>query len=66
MNSPDLPVVLFLSDDQKHKTAEKIDAIQNLLYLIRLDASDPAQVAAYAIQADRILLDMQLNLLPDA
>lgn len=65
MNSPSLPTVMFLSDDHKHKTIEKIDAIQNLLYLIRMDASNPGQIVALANQADRLLLDLQLQMMPD-
>jgi hypothetical protein len=65
MDSPELPNLMFSSDDQKHQTIEKIDAIQNLLYLIRLDASDPASVRLYANQADRLLLEMQLQMMPD-
>jgi hypothetical protein len=65
MNSPGLPNIMFLSDDQKHQTIEKIDAIQNLLYLIRVDACDPAQVRAYANHADRLILEMQIQMLPD-
>jgi hypothetical protein len=64
MNSPNLPNVMFLSDDHRHHTVEKIDAIQNLLYLIRMDASDPAQVRVYASQADRLLLELQTQMLP--
>ncbi len=64
MNAPDLPNVMFMSDDQKHQTIEKIDAIQNLLYLIRLDSGDPAQVVVYANQADRLLSEMQMQMLP--
>ena len=65
MASPNLPNLMFLNDDQKHKTVEKIDILQNLLYLIRADANDPAQVTAYANQADRMLLEIQLQLLPN-
>jgi len=65
MNSPDLPNVMFLSDDQRHQTVEKIDAIQNLLYLIRTDAYDPAQVGVYASQADKLLSELQMQILPD-
>jgi hypothetical protein len=64
MSAPDLPNVMFLSDDQKHKTIEKIDAIQNLLYLIGLDAGDPAQVKIYAKQADMLLMQLQTELFP--
>jgi hypothetical protein len=63
MNSPNLPSVMFLSDDQRHRTVEKIDAIQNLLYLIRTDACDPAQVGVYASQADKLLLELQMQIL---
>ena len=64
MNSPSLPNLMFLSDDQKHQTIEKIEAIQNLLYLIRMDANDPAQVSVYADQASQLLLEMQQQMLP--
>jgi hypothetical protein len=36
--------------------------MQNLLYLIRLDARDPALVIAYADQANRLLLEMQAQI----
>jgi hypothetical protein len=65
MNSPAVPNVMFLSDDHKHQTIEKIDAIQNLLYLIRMDAGDAPKVTAHANQADRLLLAMQMQLMPD-
>ena len=65
MNSPSLPNIMFLSDDQNHQTIERIEAIQNLLYLIRMDASDPAQVTVYASQADRLLREMQFQIFPD-
>lgn len=64
MDSPTLPNLMFLSDDHKHQTIEKIDAIQNLLYLIRMNPRDPAQVAAYADHADRLLTEMQLQMMP--
>lgn len=57
---------MFLSDDHKHKTIDKIEAIQNLLYLIRMDASDSAKVIAYANQAEKLLLAMQMQILPGA
>ena len=64
MDHPNLPNIMFLTDDQKHQTIEKIEAIQNLLYLIGVDACDPAEVRAYAYQAERLLMEMQTQILP--
>jgi hypothetical protein len=64
MDYPNLPNILFLTDNQKHQTIEKIEALQNLLYLIGVDACDPAQVRVYAYQAERLLLEMQTLILP--
>ena len=55
----DLPKVMFPDGEQAHKATEIIDALQNLLYLIRLDASKPAQVADYAEHAETLLLKMR-------
>src|SRR4051812_1940350 len=55
MASPDVPSYTCLSDDQKNQILNKIEAVQNLLYLIRLDASDAGLVRAYVDQADEIL-----------
>lgn len=65
MDSPSVPSVMFLSDDHKHQTIEKIDAIQNLLYLIRMDASNPGQIVAHVNHADRLLLELQTQMMPD-
>jgi hypothetical protein len=42
-------------DIQSHRTADTLEALQTLLYLIQLDASDPAQVKSYAQEAERIV-----------
>jgi len=63
---PNLPTCVFLSPNHKHQTIEKISAIQNLLYLIRVDAYDPAPVTSYANRAERLLLEMQMQILPES
>jgi len=40
---------------ESHRTTDTLEALQNLLYLIQLDAADPAQVKSYATQAERIV-----------
>ena len=66
MTATTLPHVIFMSSDKRHQTVEKLDAMQNLLYLIGIEAADPVQVCAYANQADKILMQMQLQLLTDS
>jgi hypothetical protein len=65
MNSTDLPNVMFLNDDQRQDAIDRIDTMQNLLYLIGADAFDPTQVRAHAKQAERLLSEMQTQMLPD-
>ena len=64
MNSPDLPNVIHAGDEQRHKAVEILDALQNLLYLIRIDAERPAEVLAYADQTEDLLSAMHQHLLP--
>jgi CheY-like chemotaxis protein len=64
MNSPGLSDVIPLPA-QEHRIIEIIDALQNLLYLIRLDASKSAQVTAYAEHADALVVQMQRLLAVD-
>jgi CheY-like chemotaxis protein len=58
MNTQDPPNVMLSDEDRKHQAVEIIDTLFNLLYLVRLDASEPAQVAAYAEQSEKLLLKM--------
>jgi hypothetical protein len=53
---------MFLDDDQRHSAINTIDALQNLLYLIRLDASTPERVLAYVSQSDALLSRMQVQM----
>ena len=54
---------MFRAEKQEHRISEIIDALQNLLYLIRLDASEPAKVTAYAEQSDALLSEMKRQML---
>lgn len=65
MNSPALPNAMFVHDDHKRKAINTLDAVQNLLYLIRVDASDPSRVRGYVDQADELLSKMQNQMLSD-
>jgi len=63
MNSPGLQDVPFEGDGQKHQAVEILDALQNLLYLIGLDAEHPAAVKAYAAQSGDLLTAMHREIL---
>ena len=65
MNSPKLPDAISLIGDERHRTINTIDAVQNLLYLIGVDAGDAAKVRGYAEEADGLLIEMQRQMLPD-
>lgn len=41
--------------DQNHKHLETIEALQNLLYLIKLDSAHMERVNAYVKQAERVM-----------
>jgi len=56
---------MFVDDDQKHSAINTLDALQNLLYLIRLDASHPDRVLAYVTQSDILLSRMQTQMLSE-
>ncbi|MDP9049860.1 MAG: hypothetical protein M3O31_03930 [Acidobacteriota bacterium] len=65
MKSPGMPNVMFVDDDQKHSAINTLNALQNLLYLIRLDASQPDRVLAYVTQSDALLSMMQRQMLTE-
>jgi hypothetical protein len=58
MNSSGMTDGMFLDDDQRNRVMNTLDALQNLLYLIRLDASEPDRVLAYVTQVDAMLSRM--------
>ncbi len=60
-----MPNVMFVDDDQKHSAINTLNALQNLLYLIRLDASQPDRVLAYVTQSDALLSMMQRQMLTE-
>ena len=65
MNHPGMPNVMFVDDDQKHSAINTLNALQNLLYLIRLDASHPDRVLNYVNESDTLLSRMQRQMLPE-
>ena len=65
MNSPGMPNGVFIDDDEKHSAINTLDALQNLLYLIRLDARKPAKVRSYVDQCDMMLVRMQRQILSE-
>jgi hypothetical protein len=40
-------------------TSDSIESLRNLMYLVRLDAADPASVLSYVDQAEAVLDQMQ-------
>ena len=40
-------------------TSDSIECLRNLMYLVRLDAADPASVLSYVDQAEAVLDQMQ-------
>ena len=42
-------------DFESHRTANTLEALQNLIYLIQMDATDPDLVKKYAGHAERIV-----------
>jgi hypothetical protein len=65
MNIPEMPNVMFADDDQKHRAINTLNALQRLLYLIRLDASHSDRVLAYVTQSDALLSRMQTQMLSE-
>jgi hypothetical protein len=65
MDSSGMPHVMFVDDDQKHGAINTLNALQNLLYLIRLDVSHPERVLAYVTESDTLLSRMQRQMLPE-
>ena len=65
MNTSNLTDPRLLSGDPRIKTIDQIEAVQNLLYLIGVDAGDVAKVRGYAEEADRLLLEMQRQVLEE-
>jgi hypothetical protein len=65
MSNLGMPNVMLVGDDQRHSAINALDALQNLLYLIRLDARKPAKVRAYADECDAMLSTMQRQMLPE-
>lgn len=52
-------VPIFALEPQDHKAANAIEALRNLMYLIRLDAADPSSINGYVDQAESVLEQMQ-------
>jgi hypothetical protein len=50
-SSPALAMTMF----QSHRTADTLEALQNLLYLIDLDASSPTRVRRYVKEAEIVV-----------
>jgi hypothetical protein len=65
MDSPGMPHVMFVDDHQKHSTIDTLNALQNLLYLIRLDATYPDRILAYVAESDTLLPKLQRQMLPE-
>ena len=65
MDSLELPNVIYKDDDQKHKTIDLLSTLTNLLYLIRLDAANPALVESYVEQSEETLQTMLNHLAPN-
>jgi len=58
MGASGLPKSVFTDDDHRH-VREIIEALQNLTYVLRIDAEDPAKVAAYLDQIDELIVTLQ-------
>lgn len=43
----------------ERSTSDSIESLRNLMYLVRLDAADPASVLSYVDQAEAVLDQMQ-------
>jgi hypothetical protein len=65
MDSPGLPQVTFGDDEQKHRAIDTLNALQDLLYLIRLDAAHPDRVLAYVTESDSLISRLQRQMLPE-
>ncbi len=65
MDSTGVPNLMFINDNEKHRAINKLDALQNLIYLIKMDASDPHRVIKYADQSDALLSELLTDMLPD-
>jgi hypothetical protein len=55
MHSPAPPSLRFTSDIQKQDALNALDALQNLMHLIRMDAADAGRVKIYVEQAEMVL-----------
>ena len=60
MDSPSLPYLVREEEEYQVQTA--LEALQNLMYLIREDAGYPERINAYADQADKLLRKIQIHL----
>lgn len=60
MNSSSLPYLV--REEEEHRVQTAIEALQNLIYLIREDAGYPERINAYADQADKLLRKIQTHL----
>jgi hypothetical protein len=49
----------WTADDLTHNALDITDALSTLVYLLRLDASDPALVCSYANQMEERLLALR-------
>lgn len=63
MNSG-IPPPVFSAIEERHKAAERLEALTNLVYLIGIEAANPANVKGYADVADGILTELRMQILP--
>lgn len=63
MDSQGLPPAVCADEDVKHASKETVDALQNLLYLIREDAGNAHRVRAYLDIADKVLWNMHTRII---
>lgn len=59
MNSPTLP---YLVRSESHEAIESLEALQNLIELIREDIQHPLRIKAYLDQANKLIRTMRRDL----
>ncbi|MGA1984309.1 MAG: hypothetical protein ABSG84_17810 [Acidobacteriaceae bacterium] len=62
MDSPGLPYLIQDEQGLNRRTLDKLEALQNLMELIRQDSLHPSRIRAYVHQADKLLRTMQIDL----
>jgi hypothetical protein len=55
-----LPNLRLTPDIQKQEAISALDTLQNLMYLIRIDAADPGRVRSYVDQAEMVIKMQQI------